>query len=268
MSYFWNSYDLRRELCSMHYHPTAQVFTADAISMYTNIRTNTAIMLIAKHIQTSIPEVRPKQNEALIAALKLVMLNNIFSFRDMTFKEMNGTAMGTLPAPPYATIYYGLHESKFLTQYQNHVVFYKHFIDNVLGIWPLNLNLYIPPQSAHPPGLLPGIVHSTLIQIFTLCSDHNDRILRTKVFFKRLQARGYKSDHIKPLFYKAIAHAQCYSGPTNRATYDKNTVILHLPFHPNDRPSYKIQQAWRDTIASPKYHMPLTHMHNPKSRGK
>ena len=181
--------------------------------MYTNIPTNTAIMLIAKHIRTSKTEVRPQQNKSLIAALKLVTLSNIFSFGDMTFKQMNGTAMGRPPAPPYATIYYGLHESKFLPQYQNHVIFYKQFIEDILGIWlphpnpkinaqlweeftasmnnypgltwefntptnkadfmdltisitngnistslfekPLNLHLYIPPHSAHPPGLLP-----------------------------------------------------------------------------------------------------------------
>ena len=326
VSYFRNSYDLRQELCSKQYHPTAQLFTADAISMYTKLPTNTAIMLIARHIRTSIKEICPQQNEALIDALKLVMLNNIFSFGDMTFKQMNGTAMGTPPAPPYATIYYGLHESQFLPKYKNHVIFYKCFINDVFGIWlphpnpkinsqlwdeftasmnnypgltwefnkptnkvdfmdltisitngnistslyekPLNLHLYIPPHSAHPPGLLPGIVHSTLFRIFTLCSDPHDRILRTKVFFKRLQARGYKSDQIKPLFNKAIARAQRYSGPTNRATNDNNTVILHLPFHPNDPPSHQIQQAWRDTIASPRYHMPLPQMRNPKSRGK
>ena len=84
--------------------------------MYTNIPTNTAIMLIAKHIRKSVTEERPKQNDALIAALKLVMLNNIFCFGDMTFKQLNGTALGTPPAPPYATIYYGIHEKTF---YQN-----------------------------------------------------------------------------------------------------------------------------------------------------
>ena len=42
--------------------------------MYMNIPTNTAIMLIARHLCKNIPEERPKQNEALIAALKLVML--------------------------------------------------------------------------------------------------------------------------------------------------------------------------------------------------
>ena len=50
VSYFRNSYDLRQELCSKQYHPKAQLFKADAISMYTNIPTNTAIMLIARHI--------------------------------------------------------------------------------------------------------------------------------------------------------------------------------------------------------------------------
>ena len=29
----------------------------------------------------------------------------------------------------------------------------------------LNLHLYIPPHSAHPPGLLPGIVYGTLFRI-------------------------------------------------------------------------------------------------------
>ena len=325
-SYFRNSFELRQQLCSTTYPTNAKLFTADAVSMYTNIPTNTAIMLIAKHIRKSVTEERPKQNDALIAALKLVMLNNIFCFGDMTFKQLNGTAMGTPPAPPYATIYYGIHEKNFLPKHNKHVIFYKRFIDDVFGIWtphpnpqtdaqlwdefkhsmnafpgltwefedpsdkvnfmdltitikkghvstslfekPLNLHLYIPPHSAHPPGLLPGIVHSTLFRIFTLCSDHDDRVLRTRVFFKRLQARGYKSDQIKPLFYKAISRAERYSGPTNSTRNDHTSVIFHLPFHPNDPPSYKIQQAWRDNIASPRYHMPLPNMRNPKAREK
>ena len=61
VTYFFNSYDLRQDLCSTQYPTTAQLFTADAISMYTNIPTNTAIMLIAKHIHKNIPEERPKK---------------------------------------------------------------------------------------------------------------------------------------------------------------------------------------------------------------
>ena len=54
VSYFRNSYELRQELCSTNYPPSAKLFTADAISMYTNIPTNTAIMLIAKYIRKSV----------------------------------------------------------------------------------------------------------------------------------------------------------------------------------------------------------------------
>ena len=139
----------------------------------------------------------------------------------MTFKQMNGTAMRKPPAPPNATIYYGLHKSKVLPQHQKHVIFYKQFIDDILGIWlphpnpntnaqlweefttsmnnypgltwefnaptdkvdfmdltisiineqistslfekPLNLHLYIPLHLAQPPGLLRGIIQSTLL---------------------------------------------------------------------------------------------------------
>ena len=130
------------------------------------------------------------------------------------------------------------------------------------------ISTYTYPPSAHPPGLLPGIVHSTLFRIFTLCSDPDDQLLRTKVFFKRLQARCYKSNQIKPLFLKAIARAKLYSGPNDTTNNDHTTVIFHLPYHPNDPPSHQIQQAWRQTVASPKYHMPLPDMRNPKSKEK
>ena len=46
----------------------------------------------------------------------------------------------------------------------------------------LHLHLYIPPHSAHSPGLLPGIVYGTLFRIFTLCSDEEDKLQQTKFF--------------------------------------------------------------------------------------
>ena len=43
--------------------------------------------------------------------------------------------MGISPAPPWATIFYALHEQHFLPLWSQHVVYYKLFIDDVLGIW-------------------------------------------------------------------------------------------------------------------------------------
>ena len=81
-----------------------------------------------------------------------------------------------------------------------------------------------------------------------------------------LQAQGYKRNQIKPLFLKTIARAKSYSGPPNTTNNDHTAVIFHIPFHPNDPPSHKIQQAWRNSVSSPKYHLPLPDMRNPKSK--
>ena len=42
--------------------------------------------------------------------------------------------MGTPPTPPYATIYYGIHDEKLLPQCTQHIIFYCQFIDDV-RIW-------------------------------------------------------------------------------------------------------------------------------------
>ena len=120
----------------------------------------------------------------------------------------------------------------------------SNMIETTLFEKRLDLHLYIPPHSAHPPGLLPGIVYSTLFRIFTLCSCETDKLQRTKLFFKRLIACGYKGNEIRGLFHKAITCVKSYNGPLNDADADHNCVILHLLFHPNDPASFRIQEAW------------------------
>jgi hypothetical protein len=297
--------------------------------MYTNIPTNMAINVIGQKLRRYASSQDSNYPvTAVQSALSLVMRNNVFTFGDMAFKQVNGTAMGTPPAPPYATLYYAVYEDSFLNQFETSLLFYRRFIDDVIGIWlcdpdpmtdenrwrafqaamnqgrglrwefknrsdtvdfmdltisidsnristtlyekPLNLYLYIPPHSAHPPGLLPGIIHGTLFRIYTLCTDDNDKRLRTQIFFRRLLVRGYKADNLRPLFHHAIMRAKAYTGPRTDPTQNQpsNSMILHLPFHPNDPPSYQIQQTWRECVATPQYKMPLWDMRNPKTRGK
>ena len=92
VSYFKNTLELNKQLLELHLLPNACLFTADTMSMYTNIPTHTALNLIGKYLT----QYQRKCN------------------RDYTFKQLNGTAMGMPPAPPYATVYYGIHEEKFL----------------------------------------------------------------------------------------------------------------------------------------------------------
>ena len=69
------------------------------------------------------------------AGLRLIMTLNIFNFGDLSFKQLNGTAMGTPPGPPYAAVYYGNHEEKILPGQSQCIIYYRQFIDDVISIW-------------------------------------------------------------------------------------------------------------------------------------
>ena len=105
-SFFKSSYDLKHKLCTLQIPPNARLFTCNAVLMYTNIPTPPALCLIEKFLFNNQHRWKHYNPAALIAALKLVMRNNIFRFGDCWFKQKTGTAMGTPPSPPGATIFY------------------------------------------------------------------------------------------------------------------------------------------------------------------
>eukprot|EP00804_Cyclotella_cryptica_P008344 CCRYP_018336-RA/>CCRYP_018336-RA protein AED:0.30 eAED:0.30 QI:0/-1/0/1/-1/0/1/0/123 len=43
--------------------------------------------------------------------------------------------MGIAPAPPWATIYFAIHENNILPRWTSQVLFYRRFIDDIIGIW-------------------------------------------------------------------------------------------------------------------------------------
>jgi hypothetical protein len=316
-SYFKSSLELKQQLISLHLPSNARIFTADAVSMYTNISTSKAITAIAQYLHTRSSKFPGIPLEALIEALKLVMENNLFSFGDTHFHQIDGTAMGTPPAPPYATLFFAIHEETFLCP--NHaiaslLIFYKRFIDDVFGVWipgptteidrknwqdfkdtmnnwcglkwefserttvvdfmdltvsingnklettlyekALNLYLYIPPHSAHPPGVLNGLVIGNIHRIFTLCSTETKIKELITMFYDRLIVRGYKDTDIRPLFETGIARMRDRireeTNPAPSLDEDPNTrVFFHIPFNPGDPKSHIYQKLWRNIVVKP-----------------
>lgn len=136
-SYFKDSFALKSLLDELELPPNALLFTSDAKSMYTNIRTEPALHHISEYIKSVRHE--PRFNhlcpEALIEALHIVFENNMFKFGDTYWHQISGTAMGTPPAPAWATIFYALHENGLIPRWIELLLFYKRFIDDVIGIW-------------------------------------------------------------------------------------------------------------------------------------
>ena len=110
--------------------PGTELFTMDAIAMYTNIDTDHLIDVLEKFLdlfKDELPDNYP--TKLVIEAVSLVMRNNIFEFGDCIFKQLIGSAMGTPVAVQTATIYYAYQEiTVLLPKYGRHLQYYGRFI--------------------------------------------------------------------------------------------------------------------------------------------
>jgi hypothetical protein len=242
------------------------------------------------------------------------MKNNIVQFGDTYWKQISGSAMAISPAPPWAILFFAIHEKVFMNKWSPRVLFWKRFIDNGLGLWKhhpdpatnatlwaefkhdvnnyhslewiftplnssvdfmdltitiannkfgitlfkkaLNLYLYIPPTSSHPPGVATGLVFSMILRICKLCSKVSDAQRRIKTFFRRLLRRGYPKDFLISLFAKATENAHRYLRCTmaqSKAAEDAKLiqnhrrVFFYLPYHPIGNPTHPERQSYVST---------------------
>ena len=132
----------------------------------------------------------------------------------------------------------------------------------------MNPYLYIPQHSAHPPGVLRGIIAGMIRRIYHLTTVETHFKTAIHSFYNRLHVQGYSAKTLIPIFNTYIKQL-CInkSDTTNTATQrtDTNTeqcVFLHMPFHPNNPPSSHIQRIFQDTIFSPKKEPTLTSLRN------
>jgi hypothetical protein len=89
----------------------------------------------------------------------------------------------------------------------------------------LNLHLYLPANSAHPPGVLKGLIFG-LIKKYSFQTSKPEELKKIlKAFYRRLLARGYSQHVIKPLFLQALQPR--VSKTSNRF------AVMKLPFDPN-----------------------------------
>ena len=299
--------------------PNCSLFKADAVSMYTNIRTDKALREIGMYIHSRSRRFQSIPTDALTEALGLIMKNNVFQFGDTYWLQLVGTAMGTPPAPTYANLTFAIHENPIIKQFSDNLILYKRYIDDIIGIWRhdedneederkyaafqtairsyeglewdfeplthsldyldivisirgtsihttlfekvLSLHLYIPPHSAHAPGVLTGLVLGQCLRIYTLCSDKKDIHHLLRVFLFRLRARGYHDSILLPLFERAYVISLEDRPYKYKVTSEENAlktrIFFHCEYHPNNPKTFELQQLWQDYIMQPSadYHL-------------
>lgn len=312
------------------------LFTCDARSMYTNIDTAHALTVIREFLSNSelIKRVPPSDpayvnHQAVLDALRILMYHNVFQFGDTFWCQKTGTAMGTPPAPMYATIYFLIHELVVIPLFRQWLLLYGRYIDDGFGIWripageaphvsrrrweefctafnsfgslqwdfsplgtkatfldldielfdgsfstslfakKLNLYLYLPSHSSHPPGVLHGLILGTIHRIFRLCSHADDARAQLVLFFRRLRLRGYPPRQLERAFHQALlSHQQAtrHRRESSNAPVlpddGSNRLFLHCHFHPAGIPRSLIQSLASNNLFHPHNKPPLCDLSN------
>lgn len=310
----------------------ARLFTMDARSMYTNINTQHALAQITAFLESSplCSDLSSTIKCGLVAALRIIMCHNVFRFGDTYWLQLKGTAMGTPPAPMYATLYFAIHEMNTIPQFQDNLLEYGRYIDDGFGIWTpspdasptsdferwtefqtainsyhppteaglvwdfsdraetatfldltidiedhaistclyekaLNLYLYLPPHSCHPPGVVKGLIYGRILQIHRLTSKTINQRRQIKSLLSRLCARGYTRQWLLPLFRSALSSV--LSRPStitlqSSTESSDNSLFLHVGYHPSDPPSVTYQRAFESILARPIGATPLPFLRN------
>ena len=99
---------------------------------------------------------------------------------------------------------------------------------------PLNLFLYIPATSAHPPGILRSLIHGFIYRFKFQNSSKEDFENEIKCLYKKLRLRGYNAAELKTIIGEAIA-TNHKKGPVGRK------IPLHLPYDPNGPSPHEIR---------------------------
>lgn len=90
----------------------------------------------------------------------------------------------------------------------------------------LNLYLYLPAASAHPPGVLKGLIYGLVKKYAMQNPDPSDFKSIVNLLLQRLQCRGYRAAQLLPIFRAALEATRAPRQPTTK-------VFFKVPFDPN-----------------------------------
>jgi len=122
----------------------------------------------------------------------------------------------------------------------------------------MNLHLYIPPHSAHTPGVLKSLIFGNILRYWLQNTKINTFVSTTRDFYRHLLNRGYRDEVIAPIFYKAAESidaakqklAESPNGmPPQKQKAAGDRLFMHWDYHPRDITRHQIRKAYEDTLA-------------------
>ena len=206
----------------------------------------------------------------LMEMLEFVLTNNYFGFRSEMYRQIEGTAIGTKMAPPYACIFMDGLEKDFLASLIYKPLWWKRFIDDIIKLWIhgerrlrefiLALNSFHPSikftfaiaRDTVDPSYFEDIPEVTLtLGKTTNYMDLNvwihDRLVRSDLYCKPTDCHQYLSYHSCHPYHvkKAIIYGQALRVRTicsSREDFESHTVDMKSWFLEREYPSRLINE--------------------------
>ena len=107
--------------------------TIDVVGLYPNILHNEGLEAIQKALNKW--EDQTILRGSLVLLAECVLKNNVFEHNLRYFKQLQGTAIGTKFAPPYAILFMGYLEAKILNSFVENPLVWWCYIDDFFMIW-------------------------------------------------------------------------------------------------------------------------------------
>ena len=127
----------------------------------------------------------------------------------------------------------------------------------------MNLYLYIPPLSSHPPSCLKGLISGELCRDLTQNNKEDSEKMLVK-FIARLTDRGHKLEHLTPLFLQAAA-ALNKTDIQQSSQEDSSTLYINWTYHPKGLQRTDLRKAFEKSF---KDSLPYTKMQIAMARPK
>jgi len=113
----------------------------------------------------------------------------------------------------------------------------------------MNLYLYIPASSAHPPSCLKGLIMGEMRR-YWIQNNRDDFEAILSKFILRLTERGHKIENLIPILMQAAASLN--SSVTQHRLNSPNetqTLYLHWSYHPHGIQRTKLRQLYNEYLA-------------------
>ena len=132
----------------------------------------------------------------------------------------------------------------------------------------MNLYLYIPPSSAHPAGMIKGLIYSAIRRYKRQNTDRKDFVEMVRLLYQRLWDCGWEKQQLYELFIDAVNTINKGMINNNKHIQEDETSFIHCQYHPDGITRRELQHTFESTCSELQQQMKINKLTVAFSRPK